>query len=85
MMTPYPGTRIHRQLAEQGRLLTTDWYYYDHKNVVFQPRHMSPEELQDGYRHILSNFYSPAGVARHFAWSLGMTPMSPKRILFFLL
>ncbi len=85
VMTPYPGTAVFKRLEEEGRLLTKDWFYYDHKCVVFQPRHMSPEELEEGYRHVLRNFYSLSGVARHFAWSLEMRPMSPKRILFFLL
>jgi radical SAM superfamily enzyme YgiQ (UPF0313 family) len=85
VMTPYPGTRIHQRLSEEGRLLAKDWFYYDHKSVVFQPKHMSPEQLQDGYRHVLRSFYSPLDMARHFGWSLGMAPMIPKRILFFLL
>ncbi|MGA2762683.1 MAG: radical SAM protein [Spirochaetia bacterium] len=85
VMTPYPGTRTYKRLAEKGRLISDDWYYYDHKCVVFQPKHMSPEDLQEGYRHVMKSFYSPAGIARHFGWSLRMTPLIPKRILFLFL
>jgi radical SAM superfamily enzyme YgiQ (UPF0313 family) len=85
VMTPYPGTRTHRRLEEEGRLLSKDWYYYDHKSVVFRPKNMSPEELQEGYRNVVKGFYSLSEIARHFAWSLGKTPLIPKRILFFLL
>jgi radical SAM superfamily enzyme YgiQ (UPF0313 family) len=85
VMTPYPGTRTHKRLAEEGRLISEDWYYYDHKCVVFRPKNMSPEELQDGYRHVMKSFYSPSGIARHFCWSLRMTPLIPKRVLFLLL
>jgi len=85
VMTPYPGTRIYQRLVEEGRLISKDWYYYDHKCVVFRPKNMSPEELQEGYRHVLKSFYSMSGIAGHFAWSLRMTPVIPKRILFFLL
>jgi radical SAM superfamily enzyme YgiQ (UPF0313 family) len=85
VMTPYPGTRIFQRLEKEHRLLTKDWYYYDHKSVVFRPKNMSPEELQEGYRNVVKNFYSRSGIARHFAWSLGKTPLIPKRILFFLL
>ena len=85
LMTPYPGTRLHQRLAQEGRLISTDWDYYDHKCVVFRPNHMSPEKLQDGYRYVLKNFYSLTGIARHLGWSLGMTPLIPRRILFFLL
>jgi radical SAM superfamily enzyme YgiQ (UPF0313 family) len=85
IMTPYPGTRVYQRLAEEQRLISKDWHYYDHKCVVFRPKHMSPEELHEGYRHVMKSFYSLSGIARHFAWSLGMTPVIPKRILFFLL
>ena len=85
IMTPYPGTRVYQRLKEEQRLISNDWFYYDHKCVVFSPKHMSPEELQEGYRHVLKSFYSLSGIARHFAWSLRMTPLIPKRILFFLL
>jgi hypothetical protein len=71
--------------VEEERLISKDWYYYDHKCVVFRPKNMSPEELQEGYRHVMKSFYSISGMAGHFAWSLRMTPVIPKRILFFLL
>jgi radical SAM superfamily enzyme YgiQ (UPF0313 family) len=85
VMTPYPGTRIHKRLQEEGRLISDDWFYYDHKSVVFRPKNMSPEDLMQGYRHVMKSFYSLPGIGRHFAWSLGMAPRHPKRILFFLL
>jgi len=85
VMTPYPGTRVYQRLVAEGRLISTDWYYYDHKCVVFRPNHMSPQELEEGYRYVLRNFYSISGIAKHFAWSLRMMPVIPKRILFFFL
>ncbi len=63
VMTPYPGTAIYQRLDQEGRLLTHDWYYYNHKCVVFKPKNMSPEQLQDGYRRALKTFYSPSGIA----------------------
>ena len=48
--TPYPGTPLFRQLEAEGRLLHTHWTHYDTQHVVFQPRHMSPEELDEGFR-----------------------------------
>ena len=49
ILTPYPGTPLFRQMAAEGRLLHKDWTKYDTANVVFRPRHMSPDELLDGY------------------------------------
>jgi radical SAM superfamily enzyme YgiQ (UPF0313 family) len=49
ILTPYPGTALFRQFQEEGRLLHTDWSRYDHGQVVFRPRLMSPERLYRGW------------------------------------
>ncbi len=49
--TPYPGTRFHDRLGEQQRLLPnmpSDSFGWN--RAVFQPKHMSPKELEDGVR-----------------------------------
>ena len=59
ILTPLPGTRLYRRLAQEGRLLYTDypeaWKYYDFTEAVFKPRHMTTDELKEGvaeiYRH----------------------------------
>lgn len=63
LVTPFPGSRLFARLKSEGRLLTEDWSRYDSQHVVFQPRHMSPAQLQQifaetleqslSYRHIL--------------------------------
>jgi radical SAM superfamily enzyme YgiQ (UPF0313 family) len=47
-LTPYPGTRLYEELKNSGRLLHEKWEYYDHHTVVFQPKNMTPLELQIG-------------------------------------
>jgi radical SAM superfamily enzyme YgiQ (UPF0313 family) len=47
-LTPYPGTRVFEKFKEAGRLLHEKWEYYDHHTVVFQPKNMTPLELQIG-------------------------------------
>ena len=47
-LTPYPGTPWFRQLEAEGRLLHRDWSLHDTAHVVFQPKHMTPEELALG-------------------------------------
>lgn len=46
-LTPFPGTKLFSDLERQGRIRHRDWSKYDRQNVVFQPRHFTPEELQD--------------------------------------
>ena len=56
VLTPYPGTSIYEQFKQDGRLLTTNWKYYDHATVVFKPKGMSPYELQTGEFWIKKEF-----------------------------
>src|SRR5947199_28448 len=49
ILTPYPGTPLFRQMEREGRLLHKDWDLYDTAHAVFQPKHMSPSELEEGY------------------------------------
>ena len=49
ILTPYPGTPLFAEMEREGRLLHRDWSRYDTAHAVFQPKHMSPEELDHGY------------------------------------
>lgn len=55
--TPYPGTPFFNQVREEGRLLHTDWKYYNSANVVFQPKNMTPEELMNGFFYCWKEFF----------------------------
>ncbi len=58
VLTPFPGTRIHKRLAEEGRILSQDWRLYDMATVVYQPKGMSVRELQEGFWQVNKGFYS---------------------------
>jgi radical SAM superfamily enzyme YgiQ (UPF0313 family) len=62
VLTPYPGTKVYGNLKLENRLTTTDWKYYDHNTVVFQPRNMTPYELQMGKINARKRFYSISSV-----------------------
>ena len=57
ILTPYPGTPIWRRFLEEGRILSFDWSKYNDANVVFRPRHLTPERLQEGYLYLWREFY----------------------------
>jgi radical SAM superfamily enzyme YgiQ (UPF0313 family) len=46
--TPFPRTPLFRRLEAEGRLLHRRWDLYDVEHVVFRPKQMSPERLQEG-------------------------------------
>jgi len=63
ILTPYPGTVLHDQLAAEGRLLTRDWDFYDHCTPVFLPRRMTPDQLYQGYSRVKRSFFGTASIA----------------------
>ncbi|RDE18379.1 radical SAM protein [Motiliproteus coralliicola] len=48
IVTPYPGTDLYQQLETEQRILTRDWSAYDGTQAVFQPKQMTPKELEKG-------------------------------------
>jgi hypothetical protein len=57
-------------MEAEGRLLTRDWDRYNSRaDVVFRPRHMSPEELLAGLGWVNRRFYSLPSVARRLSRS----------------
>ena len=58
ILTPFPGTRLRRQLEAAGRIITSDWSQYTISNAVFQPLHMTRERLRQGYTWAYREFYS---------------------------
>lgn len=60
IMTPYPGTPLFRQMESEDRLLHTDWSKCDTANVVFRPKHMTAEQLAEGYEWCYQQLFSNA-------------------------
>lgn len=58
ILTPYPNTPLFRQMEAEGRLLHRDWSRYDTAHAVFQPRHMSPAELEEGYSWLYERVFT---------------------------
>ena len=64
ILTPYPGTPLYAQMESEGRLLHRDWSLYDTAHAVFRPKHMSPEELEEGYQWIYQRLFSHQSIWR---------------------
>lgn len=76
LLTPYPGTPLFERLNNEGRILTKDWSQYNRKHVVFQPRNMTKEELEIGFRDITMYFstFSNMGYRSVRSLRLGFYP-----------
>ncbi|MFP4476862.1 MAG: B12-binding domain-containing radical SAM protein [Desulfatibacillaceae bacterium] len=57
VLTPFPRSEYWDTLERENRILHRDWNRYNAANVVFQPKHMSPERLQELYEHAWRSFY----------------------------
>jgi radical SAM superfamily enzyme YgiQ (UPF0313 family) len=64
ILTPYPGTALHRRLEAQGRIIVHDWDRYDTRHAVFRPARMSGGELERGYRRAYRDFYRWRSIVR---------------------
>ncbi|MCK4416327.1 MAG: B12-binding domain-containing radical SAM protein [Thermoplasmatales archaeon] len=70
ILTPVIGTPVFNKLEKEGRILTKDWSKYDMKNVVFEPKNMTPEELLQGVRRMYAEFYSTSYTVKRVVKSL---------------
>jgi radical SAM superfamily enzyme YgiQ (UPF0313 family) len=77
ILTPYPGTPLFRQLDAENRILHRDWDRYDTAHVVFRPKHMSPEELDQGYAWCYERLFSHRSIWKR-------RPADPRAVLAYL-
>lgn len=65
--TPFPTTALFNRLENEGRILTRNWSKYNCQNVVFQPKNMSVQELQDGLEYAWKKCYSLKNIFKRLA------------------
>ncbi len=64
ILTPYPGTPLHARMVAEGRITSRDWDRYDTRHAVYEPRGMSAEALERGYRQSYEDFYRWSAIWR---------------------
>jgi radical SAM superfamily enzyme YgiQ (UPF0313 family) len=90
ILTPYPGTRLFQTMEEEGRILHRNWDLYDTRQVVYQSRGLSAEQLKKGYDWAYKEFYSWKNIylasvqhdqlkhaIKHFAYAGGWKKFEP--------
>ena len=66
ILTPYPGTELHRNMDAAGRIVDYNLEKYNTSNVVFKPLGMTADELYEGYRWMYKQFYSFRNIINRF-------------------
>lgn len=74
LLTPFPGTALHRSLEAQERLLKpVYWEQCTLFDATFRPRQMSVAQLEEGFRGMMADIYSPTETARRKRISRSLT------------
>jgi radical SAM superfamily enzyme YgiQ (UPF0313 family)/anti-anti-sigma regulatory factor len=60
--TPLPGTVLFDRMKAEGRIFDWDWNHYDGKHVVYHPKRMTPEVLQEGFFWANRQFFSLSSI-----------------------
>jgi len=57
VLTPFPHTRAFEDLKKDNRITTFDWSQYTADKVVFKPKQMTADKLQELYEYAWDTFY----------------------------
>ncbi len=57
VLTPFLHTKSYDDLFREKRIYDMDYSKWNAGNVVFQPKHMTPEKLQELYLYAWDSFY----------------------------
>jgi len=68
ILTPFPGTPLQKRLEEEGRIFDHDWSHYDMSHVVFRPKNMTAQELQEGYLWGQKYICAPRSILKRLLW-----------------
>ena len=69
ILTPIPKTRLYQRLLLEGRIIDTDWSHGDGAHVMFRPKLMTVDQLEEGYRWVINRIYSLSSIARRWLGS----------------
>ncbi|MDZ7699015.1 MAG: radical SAM protein [Deltaproteobacteria bacterium] len=58
VLTPFPHTKAFAQLTSENRIFSFDWDDYSADRVVYHPKNMAPERLQELLHMAWDRFYA---------------------------
>ncbi len=68
VLTPFPGTSLFSRLENEGRIFDRNWSHYDMSHVVFKPKKMTVQELQEGYLWAQKYICAPRSILKRLFW-----------------
>ncbi len=76
IITPFPGTEFYKELDGEGRIVERDWAMYDVEHCVYEPKHMTKEELEEGIAWAWKQAYSWKNIFKRLDFSKKKTKKS---------
>jgi len=73
LLTPYPGTRLYKRLAEEGRLTKDRWWLssdHDTGAPFYRPKNLSREALRSGWIEAWRAMYSYRSIVQRYDFGL---------------
>ena len=68
VLTPFPGTPLFSRLEKERRIFDLNWSHYDMSHVVFEPKKMTVQELQEGYLWAQKYICAPRSILKRLLW-----------------
>jgi len=76
IITPIPGTPFYSSLEKENRIISRDFSQYTGGKVVFIPKNMSPEELEEGYWDLYTKLFCIRNIFRRMSRNIrGQKPL----------
>jgi len=69
ILTPFPNTDLYSDLESEKRITENNWALYDAEHVVYEPKNMTKQELEDGIKWAWKETYKISNIFRRIAWS----------------
>ena len=81
VLTPYPGTPLHKRLKYEGRLLKDrDWDRCTMFDINLRPKNMSIEELEKGLLWLFKGIYNEKEYLKRKRHYMDIVKKLPKRV-----
>jgi len=64
ILTPYPGTALHKNMMLKNQIKDFDLSRYNTANVVFEHEHMTAKQIYNGYINFYKKFYTVKNILR---------------------
>ena len=58
LLTPFPGTTLFEEMEAAGRVEHHKWSLFDAAHLVFQPKHISKDQMLEAYWKAFQQVYS---------------------------